>query len=220
MGFYDIDNDYSENTPLTISSLCREILEEFEEDDSTKCVEDIRGLIKNNKKTGIIDRIKKYLHYDIELHAKESNLNKFEMFQLIKILYYLETKGDPKAVDTCDSPKKIKIINILSKPNLENITTTFSNHNEYGKYFDGLVEWLLSKEDIENSPAKITFYINHAWEEFFFYELNTLTVSNQAIKFPQSSLNKLISIKRFLVCNILPVIEQYKSAELSYSNGV
>ena len=106
MGFYDIDNDYSENTPLTISSLCREILEEFEEDDSTKCVEDIRGLIKNNKKTGIIDRIKKYLHYDIELHAKESNLNKFEMFQLIKILYYLETKGDPKAVDTCDSPKK------------------------------------------------------------------------------------------------------------------
>ena len=221
MGFYDIDKKYTEDTPLTMSALCREILEDIDGERSTRTEEDIRALIKNNKKTGIIDRIKKYLHYDIENHALTSDQNRFEMFQLLKIIFSLETRGEIKPIDSSEERQKgIKIINILSKPSLENINTTFSNNSQYGDYYDNLLYFLNSEKDNHIEQADAVYSINHDWENFNLKEINILSISNFVHYFPLQSLEKLEALNLFLTYDIIPLLKKYKNIELPYTNGV
>ena len=68
MGYYDIGEKYEEGKPLTYISLCKEIMDEYE--NATGCTppgeETIRDKFKNAQESGLINKLNKLLGYNIK----------------------------------------------------------------------------------------------------------------------------------------------------------
>lgn len=163
MSKYDMNSSLTENLKLTISELCEELNDEYIElldknivEKETLSKEGFKKIFKNNNTFGLIDRLKSKLNFDIEVISKKNNQNKFEMLQLLKSLYYIERFGVISYSEVKSDFKGLPIIDILMKPRLSNITTTYSNISVYGDFFDRLIETLKPHiKDVENRINRI-----------------------------------------------------------------
>ncbi len=92
MGYYDIGEKYEEGKPLTYISLCKEIMDEYE--NATGCTppgeETIRDKFKNAQEAGLINKLNKLLGYNIKENISDDE--KYKLFKLLKLLYYYRKK--------------------------------------------------------------------------------------------------------------------------------
>ena len=132
MGYYDIGEKYEEGKPLTYTSLCKEIMDEYE--NATGCTppgeETIRDKFKNAQESGLVNKLNKLLGYNIEENISDNE--KYKLFKLLKLLYYIEKSGEPKYKAAYEEDLRIQITDILEKPRLENIQTELSEISFYG----------------------------------------------------------------------------------------
>ena len=165
VALYDMDCSYpsnDKNFKLTLQSLCNEILEDCYTEEKEITTDSIRDKIKNSKKSGLINRLKNQLDFDIEAISRGNKREIFDEFKLLKLLYLMEHKG---FVYDGKEYKKIAIIDLLSKPRLENIHTIFSNNDHYGYTYDYLC---YSIEPYVNNPSDRCMKIqkiSEAWEK-------------------------------------------------------
>lgn len=127
MGYFDIGNTYDPARKVTIAVLCKEIAEENEKAGKYTAHDEgyYRDKFKNADQSGIIDKLRKKLDFDIEEIYGNDPKEKFEAFKLLKLLYYIEKDGAPKNRGKSAENTKIQIIDILSKPRLDNIQTPY-----------------------------------------------------------------------------------------------
>ena len=91
MGLYDIESKKSKSCKLTLIDLCRELVKEYEdkfpnEEKNWKHEETLRKSFKNHDQSGLINKLKEKLSFDIEVIADKSDEEKFAKLKLLKLL--------------------------------------------------------------------------------------------------------------------------------------
>lgn len=221
MGYFDIGNTYDPAHKVTMAELCKEIAEEIEKAGKYTAHDEgyYRDKFKNADQSGIIDKLKKKLDFDIEGIYGNDPKQKFEAFKLLKLLYYIEKDGAPKNRGRSTENTKIQIIDILSKPRLENIQTPYAVRSQYGKIYSALSDELCKEvpdaaQRIETLKA-INVYWDYMIDEIFGYVL-----PDEALLHPQEAMKELIRIENFLKEKVLNRLDSQKIAKLPNNEGV
>ena len=229
MGKYDINSSLAENSNPTLSDLCKELSYEYEQLlDKEICINEnlspdgYKKIFKHNNKYGLIDRLKSKLNFDIEAPSKTSRQNKFEMLQLLKSLYYIERFGVISYSEVKSNFKGLPIIDILVKPRLSNITTTYSNISVYGEFFDRFIEILKphikDADDRINRIAKMEAVWGTVLEKQYDY-----VTSNNALYDHKNAKEELDRMSIFLKNTILHKLSYVKPehhANTNFAEGV
>lgn len=218
MGYYDIGVKYTVGKPLTYTSLCKEIMDEYE--NATGCTppgeETIRDKFKNAQESGLINKLNKLFGYNIEENISDNE--KHKLFKLLKLLYYIEKSGEPKYKAAYEEDLRIQITDILEKPRLENIQTELSEKSVYGKYFESLYDNV--KSEVEDADIRfqklesINIYWEYLTEKVFDY-----VITDRALDEPENALFELERIRRFLQERVLDRLS-YDKIPKSSDGGV
>lgn len=201
---FDMDSKYNEYVILKIDSLISELQQEIgehmsvEEYDKMPSNNAIRRKIKSDDKSGIIDKLKENLGFDIETIAKTSKKEKFDMFKLVKRLYNIEKVGKDKKYPVLQE-RKIKIIDILAKPRLANIETSSGISGEYGEIFEKLYSDIKSQVAVDIAESRVT-ELNHMaleWERLIL-NIMQLTYMDYALNNQEMVLQILNGFKQYL----------------------
>lgn len=165
MKYYDMDCPYPSNDAnfkLTLSSLCEEIIKDCYTDEKIIIESSVRDKIKNSKKSGLIDRLKKQLNFDIEAISKGNKNEIFDEYKLLKLLYLIEHKGFSYNEKEYG---KFPVIDLLSNPRLENVHTVFSVNDHYGDTYEYLCNSIAPfVKDIEKR-CKLIQQVSSDWEK-------------------------------------------------------
>ena len=221
MGYFDIGKTYDQNHRLTMAELCKEIIEESERAGKYTDHDEgyYRDKFKNADQSGIIDKLKKKLDFDIEEIYGNDSKEKYDAFKLLKLLYYIEKEGVPKNRGRNAKNTRIQIIDILSKPRLENIQTPYAARSQYGEIYSAL-----SKEVCKEVPdatqrrktlKAIDSYWNYVIDEIFGYVL-----TDESLKHPEEAGKELERIKYFLKEKVLNKLDSQKIKDLPNNDGV
>lgn len=135
--------------------LAKEIIKNIGEDKEAKF--DTKKIMRDLiRKTGLIDRLKKYLNFDIGLFCKDNIKYQREIFKILYFFYIIENSDENKKI------RKKMILQLLSKYSMENLDGYFINKKTYNgvlvkKIKNSLEKELeiVSKENIRNSLIKI-----------------------------------------------------------------
>lgn len=119
--------------------------------------------LQNAQKTGIVDRINKYLHLDINLSNETDRQERFDIFKLIKYIYEMENDYG------------IPILHLLSKPRMEHFSIFSEKVTDQEKKISTITETMeeLFTEDIIQRYHWIPYQIFGSWNEFtdLFYRI-------------------------------------------------
>ena len=210
MGNFDIDSKYSESIKLKLRVLAREIAgeisastspntqsndtqlsaAEIEQADKEIVSDDtVYQKLKNAQKTGLIDKLDKLLHFDVLKIAEKSPQEYFDMLKILKLLYYIEKPRN--------ALERIRITDILAKPQPGNIITDDSMTTIYGDVFQKLYDKIRSAVADADFRCSALMSIDREWRYISLQTFNHL-LSPQALKFPQESYEELYRIKDFL----------------------
>ena len=195
---------------LTYSELCKEIMDEHEEKYANDAPDEdsLRHKFKNHDKSGIVDKLNSHLNFDIEKIMKTSKKECFEGLKLLKMLYYIEKKGD-----------KVRFIDILSKPRLDNIQTETTSKSKYGEVFTKIFNAVQSEMSNANERYTLIEDINERWE-YLIDELIEYVISDTALKNPTMAAYELRRINAYLNEKILQKMSNLKYTDCSYDEGV
>ena len=210
MSKYDIGLKYNSIYKLTYSELCEEIMDEHEEKyaNDTPDEDSLRHKFKNHDKSGIVDKLNSHLNFDIEKIMKISKKEYFEGLKLLKMLYYIEKEGD-----------KVRFIDILSKPRLDNIQTETISKSKHGDVFTEIFNAVQSEISNADERYKIIEHINDYWE-YLIDELMEYVISDEALKNPTMAAYELRRINMYLNEKILQKMTNLKHSDCSYDEGV
>ncbi len=202
---YDMDCEYSESLKLTFTSLCKEIIEDCYDDSQSETEESVRKKIINSRQTGLADRLFKKLNFDIyDVFKGKASKEKFNAFKLIKFLYLIEHKGFKFKEKTYE---KIAIIDLLSKPRLENVSTIFSDNDQYGYTFNYLNDAIEKRVKNYEERCYIIDLISHKWEVFI-TKIADFFASDFALFRLDKSIKMLDSLCCFIETEIMPVFSK------------
>lgn len=204
MGKYDINAKYNYDCKLTIADLCNDILNDVDtmEDKKIQGEETLRDKFKNFDKSGIMDKLKDNLNFDMESIAKNSKLELYDMFKILKLIYYIEKDGYPKYKQVQFNNVRIQITDILAKPRLSNINTELSKSSVYGEIFDSLFNKIKAEvNDADERCARLE-KINLYWE-YITAKIFDYVVSDVALNDQDSAMAELERINDFLKYKIL-----------------
>lgn len=221
MGYFDIGNTYDPARKVTIAVLCKEIAEENEKAGKYTAHDEgyYRDKFKNADQSGIIDKLRKKLDFDIEEIYGNDPKEKFEAFKLLKLLYYIEKDGAPKNRGKSAENTKIQIIDILSKPRLDNIQTPYAARSQYGKIYS-----VLSNEVCKEVPSAAerveTLKAINAYWDYLIDEIFGYVLTDEALSHPQEAMKELIRIENFLKEKVLNRLDSQKIAKLPNNEGV
>lgn len=114
-----------------------------------------------NSKGGIIKQLKNNLNFDIKKIAQSSEDNKYEMYELLKIIYKFNFEDESD-----DEPANKTIMKIFQKPTLKNLITEYSPNSRFGNiYFKFLEKIIPYVDDVDNRYDRI-YDGNCFWEQF------------------------------------------------------
>lgn len=217
MGKYDIHAKYPTEGRLSLNDLLNELEKEY------KLYDDLliyRDKFKNNDGSGIIDKLKSLLNFDIEAMAKESDNSKFEELKLLKELFIIEKYGKPKK-NKRFMPKegiRIKITNILAKPRMQNVSTYLSATNEYSSVFEELFDDIKCNVDDAEKRIDTIDRIDAQWQYIAQKQFDYVT-SDMALSDTDSALKELVRINNKLDSIILE-LESQSGTEVMPAEGV
>lgn len=164
--------------------------------------ETLRDKFKNFDKSGIMDKLKDNLNFDMESIAKNSKLELYDMFKILKLIYYIEKDGYPKYKQVQFNNVRIQITDILAKPRLSNINTELSKSSVYGEIFDSLFNKIKAEvNDADERCARLE-KINLYWE-YITAKIFDYVVSDVALNDQDSAMAELERINDFLKYKIL-----------------
>ncbi len=219
MGRFDIDKTYEQGyNPRTID-LYQDILSELEPITSSITANELHHKFKSSDKSGLIDKLKKLLSYDIEKNAGKDNEQKFAMMQFLKLLYMLDKKGCLTKEELSKNHTPVHIIDILSKPCFDNITTIASNGTVYGKIYYDLLEIIGNKISNSVPRKKRISTINHNWEQFHM-DMFFNVITDYALNNKEKALENIKNIYNFLNEYLLPQTTIFKASDLPYKEDI
>lgn len=177
MGKFDIGNTYHEDCPVSWHSLYMELVNEFEFSHPGEFIDEdtIRDKFTNSDGSGLVDKLKSVLNFDIRTIAGTDNAERFNMFKVLKLLFYIEKCGDPKTKATCDN-YRVQITDILAKPRLSNMISKYTPFSVYGEHFGKLYTSIKSvvadADQRELRLEKINSYWEYITDKIFDYVMN------------------------------------------------
>ena len=208
MGKFDIDAQLINESELTLNELSKEI---YNESDIPFTYADISFKLKNKQGSGLINKLKKHLDFDIEGLAEVSASERFDALKLLKALFFIEKDGSPKYVSDFapEANTRVHIIDILAKPRLANIKTNYADGSQYGDVFEQLFDDI--KSIVPDADARIIIIenIDSDWQYIAERQFDYV-FSNMALRDMESSLKELQRINGVLgrVLNKLDVNER------------
>jgi len=213
---YNLGQNESVNCALTIAELCNEIADE-NEDLVSNSQDTLRDKFKNHDKSGIIDKLGIILGFRIEEFD-----DKYDQLKLLKYLYCLEKNGLSKNKSRRYYDKtKIRIIDVLNKPRLDNINTPIATNSAYGSILSEMksgIEKELREESILSKQEKYK-YLNSYWEKItqktFDYVMGEMALNNK-----DSAYEELDRIERFLKHKILERLPNVSKLKLPYKESL
>lgn len=219
MGKYDIGTELTNECKLTIYDLAQEIADEIEKEildtidgnnfnnENDEKIEyelpdpdRIVQTLKDSKGSGLVNKLKTHLHFDVENIASSSVEEKFQMLKLLKELYWIEKYSPPEFVNKAKSSahKKIKITDILAKPKMSNVFTYYSEeYSVYGSVFNELIADLRAEVDDADKRKKIIDNIEMYWQTLSAIQYDYV-LSDMAIDDPYMALDELKRINTSL----------------------
>lgn len=215
MGKFDIGNTYHEDCPVSWHSLYMELVNEFEFSHPGEFIDEdtIRDKFTNSDGSGLVDKLKSVLNFDIRTIAGTDNAERFNMFKVLKLLFYIEKCGDPKTKATCDN-YRVQITDILAKPRLSNMISKYTPFSVYGEHFGKLYTSIKSvvadADQRELRLEKINSYWEYITDKIFDYVMN-----DSALEHPENALKELERIHCFLKTKVLERLKNHDVIHLS-----
>ena len=158
---FDYNSEYNDDEKYTLHMLYKELALENDpklsklSDANKAAYKDNIDILSykdkiNGRKAGIIKRLKDKLGFDIRELSKDNNYETFRMLQVLKILYYFETK------ERCSFTK------LISTPHLENIDNEYANASKNGDLFDKI--YLTSAKLVSDTNDRNTIFFKTNYE--------------------------------------------------------
>ncbi len=214
MSKYNLGQNERTKCALTIAELCNEIANDSEELEANS-LDTLRDKFKNHDKSGIVDKLESKLGFRIEEFD-----DKYDRLKLLKYLYQIEKNGLRKG-NKCKNTTKIRIIDILSKPRLDNINTPIATNSAFGNILFEMksdVAKELSKDSILSKEEKFKS-INSYWE-LITCKTFDYVMSEMAIKNKEAAYKELERIDCYLKHRILERFPDVKELNLPYKENV
>lgn len=215
MGRFDIDKKYSKDCPVSWHSLYMDLVNEFENTHHGEFIDEdtIRDKFTNSDGSGLVDKLKSVLEFDINRIAGTDNAEIFDMFRVLKLLFYIEKNGDPKTKVISDN-YRVQITDILAKPRLSNIPSEYTPFSVYGEYFARLYANIKSAvpdaKEREVRLEEINAYWEYITDKVFDYVIN-----DSALEHPEDALKELDRIHQFLKEKVLDKLKNHDVISLS-----
>lgn len=204
MSKYNLGQNESEKCALTIADLCKEIAEE-NPDLEHYSLDTLRDKFKNHDKSGVIDKL------EIKLGFRIEEFDKYSQLKLLKYLFQLEKS----------SYARIRIIDILNKPRLDNINTQIAEKSVYGNILSEMkvnIEKELRRESIILKTEQLE-YITLQWEiviqKTFDYVMTEIALDNK--EFAYSELER---IEYYLKHKVLERLPNVLELNLQYNENL
>ncbi len=220
MGKFDVDKKYTEGCSVSWHSLYMDLVYEFENSHPGKFIDEdtIRDKFTNKDGSGLVDKLKSVLGFDICGIAGTDVAERFDMFKILKLLYYIEKYGDPKSKAVSDD-YRIQITDILAKPRLSNISSEYTPHSVYGECFGELYsnirKMASDAEEREHRLEQINGYWEYITDKVFDYVIN-----DRSLEQPEEALKELERINRFLREKVLDKLKNHDVIHLSQPEKV
>lgn len=188
MGKFDVDKKYIEGCSVSWHFLYMDLVDEFENSHPGKFIDEdtIRDKFTNKDGSGLVDKLKSVLDFDIDGIAGADATERFDMFKILKLLFYIEKYGDPKTKVVSDN-YRVQITDILAKPRLANVPSEHTPHSIYGEYFEQLYsdikKMVNGAEKREQRLQQINEYWEYITDKVFDYVIN-----DRAMEQPEEAL--------------------------------
>lgn len=93
MGRFDIGKKYNKDCPVSWHSLYMDLVNEFEGTHPGEFIDEDtrRDKFSNSDGSGLVDKLKSVLDFDISSIAGMYNAERFYMFRVLKLLFYIES---------------------------------------------------------------------------------------------------------------------------------
>lgn len=215
MGRFDIDKKYSKDCPVSWHSLYMDLVNEFEDTHPGEFIDEdtIRDKFTNSDGSGLVDKLKSVLGLDINSIAGTDNAERFDMFRILKLLFYIEKNGDSKTKVISDN-YRVQITDILAKPRLSNVPSEYTPFSVYGECFARLYADIKSAvpdaKEREVRLEEINAYWEYVTDKVFDYVIN-----DSALEHPEDALKELDRIHRFLKEKVLDKLKNHDVISLS-----
>lgn len=203
---YDINDSFNPKYKYSMTELSMEIVTEYHGANK----DDFRMVYRRltNDSNGLVQRLNKYISYDITLNAGDNKKYKFEKFQLLNKLYRLEAKPNLPDEKRKLSDKRVNVIAIIAKPRMQNVISGFSASCVHGSVFADLIEDLMKIADPESKRIKLMHDINNKWQRMLRSITFNFSASDKVLKEPELCLSYLRKANCFL-SNILDSLQKY-----------
>ena len=190
----------SESFKRKLWQLSKELMKEDTSQKSTSEADCYRKLF-NKDRTGLIDKLKDDLHFDMIAIIGENEAEQQSAIDLLRFLFRIEKEKDGR---------KFKIIDFLNHPSMQNLIsdTPYSSYIDYREGHQNSAQFLKLVEDVRSYVTdaddidKTLEQINWHWE-FETRELFSYVLSDRAIEEPESAMAELERIEYFLTDKIL-----------------
>lgn len=174
MGKYDIDAKLTEECKLTLADLIQELMEERKDVKKGGLSEGAYRQAFNNKKSGLIPKIKKATGIDLDIYIKGKNKEeKFDALKILKCFYEIEKDGTSKNKGGYGSNSRVRITEILNEPQLQNINSIYTSQSVYGDVF----------EDLYNKVGDNAKHRNYITKKIESIELRWSVISHRVVSF-------------------------------------
>lgn len=185
-------------------------------DEKSITVDSVREKIKNAKNSGLINRLLKYIDFDIEAIAKGNSKETFDEYKLLKLLYLMEHKG---FIFEEQRYERVPILDLLSKPRLENVHSVFSDNDHHGAMYEYLCKSIEPfVKDLDGRCEKIQ-KVSSEWEQVVADMINYF-VSDVAIDNLISNIYLLNHIYGSIKEIISPLLQANVKERRKYKEGV
>ncbi|SDE92032.1 hypothetical protein SAMN04488542_103213 [Fontibacillus panacisegetis] len=212
---YNLGQNEKTKCLLTMNELCQEIADENEtENMESNSVEAIRNKFKNSDQSGIINKLEKLLYFHIEEFT-----DKYSRLKFLKYLYNIEKRGISKSKSKLYNKTRVRIIDILNKPRLDNIKTDITSKSAYGSITTMMKKNIAIElaEDIQKSKQVYFEHLNSYWDQIV-TKLFDYVMTDRALCDPATALKELERIRVFLETRVLSRLPN-KSLKLPYKES-
>lgn len=215
MGQFDIDKTYKEGCSVSWHSLYMDLVYEFEASHPAEYIDEdtIRDKFTNSDGSGLVDKLKSVLGFDISGIAGTDDAERFDMFKVLKLLFYIEKYGDPKTKVVSDN-YRVQITDILAKPRLSNVPSEYTPFSVYGEHFGKLYAAIKSAVVDANEREVRLEEINAYWE-YVTDKVFDYVINDSALEHPEDALKELDRIHRFLKEKVLDKLKNHDVIHLS-----
>ena len=134
---------------------------------------DVIKKLQNTYETGLVDKLKKKLHFYIMDFTNQESVNK-----LLYMLYRVEKYGKAKKYGDPLNKSKLQIIDILARPVMSNVNLNFSNTTAYGSVLQEMIDEMRNEigdlDERENVIHGIQYRLENIIDKTFDYVVSDL----------------------------------------------